>query len=200
MSSRHFHASSVIVHHLSTILLDISLSDLQNAIGKEGAAGSERAFAKLTRWARKSPQLAEQVVCHAIKTIIMLAPGKDNGEGGIRNIDTAPYSLITIFLCHIVVWAFANVALQTQKLRLFEMISRTPELRSTAFVTTLQRSFGLDEYEGQPSKTTMQESENQNGPGSEAALFRSAAEMLTRLGTWGCSLNLALLLHKRAEM
>jgi hypothetical protein len=152
------------------------------------------------KWARKSPQLAEQVVSHAIKTIIMLAPGKDNGEGGIRNIDTAPYSLITIFLCHIVVWAFAKVAPYSQKSELIEAILRNTELRSTALFATLQRSFGFDRRNGKLSKTTRQENESQNGHGSEAALFRSAAEMLTRLGTWGGSLNLALLLHERAEM
>lgn len=206
MSSRHFHASSIIVHRLSTILLDISLSDLQSAIGKEGAPGSARAFAKLTKWASKSPQLAEQVVCHAIETIIILAPGKDNGEGGIRNIDTAPYSLITIFLCHIVVWAFANVASHSQKLQLFNGISGNVELQSTAFFTTLQRSFGLDGRAArhqQPLKTTRREGEDQNEHSPTAAanlLFRSSAEMLIRLGTWGGALNLAQLLHERAEM
>lgn len=198
-SSRHFHAVSVIVHHLSKILLDVSLSDLQNALGKEGATGSARAFAKLTKWAYKSPRVAEQVVFHAIRTIIMLAPGKDNEEGGIRDIDTAPYDLITIFLCHVVVWAFAKVASHTQKLQLCDMISRSPDLRSTAFFTTLRRSLGVEGHEPRPSKGTGEEKEG-HGQGSEAALFRSAAEMLTRLGTWGAALNLALLLQERAEM
>jgi hypothetical protein len=203
MSSRHFHASSIIVHHLSTILLDISLSDLQNAIGKEGTTGSTRAFTKLTKWARKSPQLAEQVVCHAFKTIVMLAPGKGNGEGGIGNIDTAPYSLITIFLCHIVVWAFANVATHSQKLQLFHGISRNMELRSTAFLCTLQRSFGFNEHAAQRPTKTGHEYKDQNEQNSAAAanlMFRSAAEMMIGLGTWGAALNLAQLLHERAEM
>ncbi|KAE9371442.1 hypothetical protein N431DRAFT_410158 [Stipitochalara longipes BDJ] len=202
VSSRHFHASSIIVHHLSTILLDISLSDLQNAIGKEGAAGSIRAFAKLTKWARRSPQLAEQAVCHAIKTIVMLAPGK-NGKGGIRNIDTAPYSLITIFLCHIVVWAFANVASDSQKLQLFDIVSQNVELRSTAFFATLQRSLWVEGDWAHALRKEVQEGDDQIEQDSAAAanlLFRSAAEMLIRLGTWGGALNLALLLRERAEM
>ena len=201
MSSRHFHASSIIIYHLSTILLDISLSDLQNAIGKEGTEGSTRAFAKLTKWARRSPQLAEQVVCHAIETIIMLAPSK-KGKGGIRNIDTAPYSPITIFLCHIVIWAFANVASDEQKLQVFDIISRNVELRSTGFYATLQRSFWVD-GDWAPELREVQE----DGDGTEQELtaaanllFRSAAEMLIRLGTWGCALNLALLLRERAKM
>ena len=202
MSSRYFHASSVIVHHLSTIFLGISLSDLQNAIGKEGAPGSARAFAKLTKWAHKSPELAEQVVSHAIRTIILLTPGKDNGEGAIRSIDTAPYSLITIFLCHIVVWAFANVGSHSQKLRLFDTISRNAELKSTSFFSTLQRSFGFEEHGVDQSKKIGQDEDQKNqGPAAPAnLLFRSAAEMLIPIGTWGASLNLAQLLYERAEM
>jgi hypothetical protein len=203
MSSRHFHASSIIVHRLSTILLDISLSDLQNAIGKEGTTGSARAFAKLTKWARKTPHLAEQVVCHAIKTILMLAPGEDHMEGGIRNIDTAPYSLITIFLCHIVVWAFANVAIQSQKVQLLDVVSKSMDVRSTPFFATLKRSLGFDGNAAQRMRMTGQEHEDQNEQNSTAAanlLFRSAAEKMIRLGTWGAALNLAQLLHERAEM
>jgi hypothetical protein len=201
-SSRHFHASSIIIHNLSTILLDISLSDLQNAIGKEGTTGSTRAFARLTKWARRSPQLAEQVVCHAIKTILMLAPGKNNGEGGIRNIDTAPYSVITIFLCHIVVWAFANVASDAQKLRLLDTISRNVELRLTPFFATLQRSLWTGGDWSHTLRKEVQEDDQveQNSAAAANLLFRSAAEMLIQLGTWGCALNLASLLHERAEM
>ncbi|KAN0096400.1 Fungal specific transcription factor domain containing protein [Hyaloscypha variabilis] len=201
-SSRHFHASSIIIHNLSTILLDISLSDLQNAIGKEGTTGSTRAFARLTKWARRSPQLAEQVVCHAIKTILMLAPGKNNGEGGIRNIDTAPYSVITIFLCHIVVWAFANVASDAQKLRLLDTISRNVELRLTPFFATLPRSLWTGGDWSHTLRKEVQEDDQveQNSAAAANLLFRSAAEMLIQLGTWGCALNLASLLHERAEM
>ena len=133
----------------------------------------------------------------------MLAPGKDNENGGIRNIDTAPYSLITIFLCHIVVWAFANVASDSQKLQLLDTISRNVELRSTAFFATLQRSLWVDGNWANTSRKEAQDDRDQNEQESaEAAnlLFRSAAEMLIRLGTWGCALNLALLLRERAEM
>ncbi len=35
-------------------------------------------------------------MAHAIRTIILLAPGEDTGEAGIRLTDTAPYNLITI--------------------------------------------------------------------------------------------------------
>jgi hypothetical protein len=171
MSSRHSHASLVIVHHLSTILLHISLSDLQPAIGKEGTPDSTRAFSKLTKWARTSPQLAKQVASHAIRTIILLAPGKDNGEAGIRNTDTATYSLITIFLCHIIVWAFAKVATSPQKLQFLETISENREITSTAFLATLKHSFTFEKHGKESSKTVRRGFEGRNGNGEEVVLF-----------------------------
>jgi hypothetical protein len=197
-SSFYFHASSIIIHQFSTVLLNIPLSVLQNAIGKEGTTGSTQAFLTLTRWARKSPEVADEAAYHAIKTIMMLAASKDEAEGGIKNIDTAPYSLITIFLCHIVLWVFANVAPHSQKLQLFDTVSRTIDMKYTTFSAILRRAFRLEQIGISPTKAR-----DTIGNGSDVAsiiLLKSAAGMLTRLGTWGASLNLALLLHERAEM
>lgn len=184
-SSRHFHACSVVIHHLSTILLDVPLSDLQNAIGKDGMTGIVQALSNLSNWARRSPHIADQVAYNATKTIVSLAPSQILSDDGIRNVDTAPYSLIAIFLCHIVLWAYATVTAREQRMRLLDNVMQHPVLGKSNFVVLLKRAMGLDgnEEDGEPK-----------------LLFRSAAEMLTRLGTWGGSLNLALLLHRRAEM
>jgi hypothetical protein len=130
-----------------------------------------RAFANLTKWARTSPEPAEHVVSHAIRTIILLDPGKDNGEGGTRNTDTVPYSLITIFLCHIIVWAFAKVAASPQKLRFLETISENREITSTAFLATLKHSFTFEKHGKESSKTVRREFEGRNGNGEEVVLF-----------------------------
>ncbi|CZR69447.1 uncharacterized protein PAC_19347 [Phialocephala subalpina] len=184
-SSRHFHACSVVIHHLSTILLDVPLSDLQNAIGKDGMTGIAQALSNLSNWARRSPHIADQVAYNATKTIVSLAPSQNLSDDGIRNVDTAPYSLIAIFLCHIVLWAYATVTARDQRMGLLGNVMQHPVLGKSNFVVLLKRAMGLDgnEEDGEPK-----------------LLFRSAAEMLTRLGTWGGSLNLALLLHRRAEM
>ncbi|KUJ16637.1 uncharacterized protein LY89DRAFT_586564 [Mollisia scopiformis] len=184
-ASKHFHACSVVIHHLSTILLDVPLSDLQNAIGKDGIGGIVQAMTNLSNWARRSPHIADQAAYNATKTIVSLAPSNNLSDDGVRNVDTAPYSLIALFLCHIVLWAYATVAPREQKMRLLHSVMQHPALRISAFVVLLKRALGLD---------------GQEEDGEPKLLFRSAAEMLTRLGTWGGSLNLALLLHRRAEM
>lgn len=81
-----------------------------------------------------------------------------------------------------------------------ETISKNMEITLTAFFATLKHGFAFENYEKESEKTIRQGSKDRNGNGEEALLFRSAAEMLTRLGTWGCSLNLALLLHERARV
>lgn len=116
---------------------------------------------------------------------MMIAPNKYGTEGGIRNIDTAPYSLITIFLCHIVLWVFANVAPHLQKLRLVDTVLRNIDMRLTPFPGILRRAFGLGDNGMQVSRRATQGSDKDEH-GRDAApivLFRSAAEMLTRLGT-----------------
>ena len=101
--------------------------------------------------------------------------------------DTAPYSFITLFLCHVVIWAFARVSPREQKVDFLEMVEKDDVMKSHPFMGVLRAGLGVDV-------------EKEGGNRGEKVLFKSAAEMLTRLGTWGASLNLALLVHRRAEM
>jgi len=66
------------------------------------------------------------------------------------------------------------------------MVEKDEVMKSNPFLDVLRAGLGVDIEE--------------RGNRGEKMLFRSAAEMLTRLGTWGASLNLALLVHRRAEM
>jgi hypothetical protein len=136
-------------------------------------------MANLSNWAKGSPQHAQEVALNAANTIISLAPKKGMD-------DTAPYSLITLFLCHVVLWAFARVSPQELKVDFLEMVEKDEVMKSNPFLDVLRAGLGVDIEE--------------RGNRVEKMLFRSAAEMLTRLGTWGASLNLALLVHRRAEM
>jgi hypothetical protein len=182
LTSQHFHAASIVVYHLSTILLDIELSDLQNAIGKDGTAGISQAMSNLRRWARKSPRIAENVAFNAVRTIVSLAP--------IRKIDdhSAPYSIIMLFLCHVVLWVFTSVSSQAEKQNLLDTIAANGELYSSHFFSVLKSSLSSDGDSNGLNKTD-----------APKLLFKSGAEMLTQLGTWGASLNLALLIHRRAD-
>lgn len=182
-SSQHFHAVSIIICHLSTILIDIELSDLQNAIGKDGTAGMSQAMSNLRIWAMRSPRIAETVAFNAVQTIVSLAPNRTTRDHG------AQYSIITLFLCHVVLWVFASVSTQSEKQQLLTNVAANEGLRSSRFVSVLRCSLSLD--------TNSDVSRRSDAP---KLLFKSGAEMLTQLGTWGASLNLALLIHSRAEM
>lgn len=142
-----------------------------------------QAMSNLRRWARKSPRTAEKVAFNAIRTIVSLAPSRSTHD------HSAPYSIITLFLCHVVVWVFASVSLHSERQRLFENVAGDGELRSSQFFGVLRSSLSLDAGNDESRKTE-----------APKLLFKSGAEMLTQLGTWGASLNLALLIHRRAEM
>ncbi|TVY92838.1 Zinc finger protein [Lachnellula willkommii] len=189
-SSRHFYASSLVIHHLSNILLDVALSDLQNAVGRTGHEGMMQAMAKLTNWAQKSPRVAEEVAYNAVRAIVSLAPTRSVYEDDIRNTDIAPYSIITLFLSHLVLWVFAKVCPREQKSVLLGMVGDNEVLRSSAFFVVLQQAMALDE----------RVAGTRNSKDAPNILFKFGAEMLTRVGTWGVALNLALMIHQRAEM
>lgn len=148
-------------------------------------------MANLSNWATKTPRLAEEVAYDAVRTIVSLAPTPGTREDDIRNTDTAPYSIITLFLCHVVLWVFATVCPTEQKFRFLRAVAENEGLRSSAFFAVLRRALALDE-DGQRKTTDKNDAPN--------ILFKCGAEMLTRLGTWGTSLNLALMIHQRAEM
>jgi len=82
-----------------------------------------------------------------------------------------------------------------QKYSFLRNVAENEILRSSAFFEVLRRALALDEEsiaaqkKGPPYKN--------NAPN---ILFKCGAEMLTRLGTWGASLNLALMMLQRAEM
>ncbi|PVH72669.1 hypothetical protein DL98DRAFT_609757 [Cadophora sp. DSE1049] len=184
-STEYFTRSSHILHRLSTILLSVPLPDLQNAIGKDGTAGIAQAMSSLSSWARSSPSNAEQVAQRAVQAIMTLSPPDSHSHISSGYLDTAPYSLIAIFLCHVILWVFVSVSAKEQRTQLLQRLEVDENLRSSSFISLLRSDSEVGEGDGRVQKKV---------------LFRSGAEMLTRLGTWGASLNLALLLQRRAEM
>lgn len=140
-------------------------------------------MSSLRTWARKSPQTAENVAFSAVKTVVSLAPNRNIHE------DSGPYSVITLFLCHVILWVFASVSPPSQKQQFLDKIKANGELHSSHFYGVLRSSLSLELNSSGSTKSD-----------EPKVLFKSGAEMLTQLGTWGASLNLALLIHRRAEM
>lgn len=159
------------------MLLDIDLTDIQNAIGKAGAPGIAPAMANFTRWAHQSPAVAENVAFTAVETIVThFYPVSDKTK--LRIMDSAPYSYITLFLCHVTLFIFARVSTPETKARLVATVANNITTGQSQFLNVLKKSM----------------------EGEEKLLFKCAAETLTQVGTWGVALNLALLLHRRADM
>ena len=87
---------------------------------------------------------------------------------------------------------FANVCPREQKSVLLGMVGDNEVLRSSAFFAVLQRAMALGDEDGVAGKMNNKDAPN--------ILFKFGAEMLTRVGTWGASLNMALMIHQRAEI
>jgi hypothetical protein len=166
----------------------------------DGFAGISNSVAALTSWAKRAPSVAQDVALNAVKTIILLAPSRSGEKkrdqeeirerGSVKDIDTAQYGIISVFLCYVVLWVFATVSPKEERQKLLDMIIRDDNAQASEFMAILQKGLGF-EIESQRVV---------DRPEAPKILFRSAAEMLTKYGTWGASLNLALLLHKRSEM
>jgi hypothetical protein len=177
------------------MILDIPLTCAQNAIGKAGPAGIPPAMSDLALWTRSCSSQAVQATLIAAKLIHSLYPVRKeaNGERKLASahIDTGPCSIITFFLCHVTLWTFVCVAGSRQKRVLLELLKQEDGLsKSPLFLVLKQVLLSGDAAE-------------EGGLSREDAMklvFRSASEGLTRMGTWGCALNLAMLLHRRAEM
>lgn len=138
-------------------------------------------MANLTAWAHLSPRTAQDVAQKTVQTIISLTASLTH----VGEVNTAPYSLITAFLCHVILWVFVSVSTNEQKERLLDRLELDSELSPSSFLSLVKSSLEVVDDEERWEHKKM--------------LFRSGAEMLTRLGTWGASLNLALLLQRRTE-
>lgn len=191
----HFQRCSATIHHLSTILLDVSLTDLQGALGKEGPQGIAPALARLKSWSNLDPQKAETCAYNAVRAIISLAPSKGQGGG----TETTPETIITLFLCHLVIWVFAIVCERCSYSRFLEMVKAGPGgVGNSLFYNEVLRGIEALGEELSGKEECERERERVNGR-MRVLVFKNAAEVLTRLGVWGAALNLAMLLQRRAE-
>jgi hypothetical protein len=194
-TSTYFRHASLVSHPAALILLDISISDLQNAIGKDGNTGIPEAMSNLRNWVQSSPRIAEQLTYACTTTISTplstLVPN-------ILGPTACEQAIIAIFLCHVVVWIFASVASPLQKESLVSRLKENEKLWNNPRIIALKQALEYHEVTG-----GLIEEGGPRVPSRKDVLgniFKSAAQSLTHLGTWGAALNLALLLHRRAEM
>ncbi|KAF3041897.1 hypothetical protein E8E12_005698 [Didymella heteroderae] len=163
---------STINYYLARLYLVFPVSEIQDCLGKSGPADSAAAMTRLKVWIAQHPDQVATALEDALKCIsIALA---NNGESD-------PYDLIGLFLCHIIIWAFAHA------LPLFEKNNMVRQLQGNEAI--LQSV--LEVFEA----GFLQNDRTDNAVKAPQLIFRHAIQSLVRLGTWGASSNLALLLH-----
>jgi hypothetical protein len=97
-----------------------------------------------------------------------------------------------------VVWIFASVASPLQKESLAVRLRENEELWNSGQIVALRQALEYREESG--GSRGEREYHLLSKRDVMGNIFKSAAQSLTHLGTWSAALNLALLLHRRAEM
>jgi hypothetical protein len=171
--------------------INVSLTHLQQAIGKDGPGGMEYAMNCLAAWSTDatpqtptgsssnqdiSPSLV--AASESIKIIVSTMESKSSQMA-------VPSSIISLFISHVVLWAFSKTARFEAKEQLSLLVYREADQ------TTMQLANLLSPALFQDLQVLAEEHQ---------LIFKHAALQLAKLGTWGASLNLALLLQKRSEI
>ncbi|RAL59612.1 hypothetical protein DID88_006471 [Monilinia fructigena] len=214
-----FHYNCIVQHHLSTILLDIPLSDILDAVGNSGPMGIEPALERHKFRTREDHELAVDMAVRAAEAIMEInrdvngtdiperGIGSDETPGGVRAgmIDTGAYGAVLLMISHVVLCVFAQVADRRQKEHLMTRLQgyRTPSDSGFLHILGIELAANEDLHTapgmGYESISNNGGKDQQNIYRPSRALFRNAAETLTKFGTWGMALDVALLLYLRAE-
>ena len=160
-------------------------------------------MSNLEDWKSASSELSEDVAYHAIETIVFLGNGKIIPSAlDYPLVDTAPYSIVTLFICYLVFWAYVNLSDAKEKHRLLIRITESEKLASSSlFITFVDALMAKDEIAVQNADNSQSAANKvRRSLKAQKIIFKCAAKMLTDWGTWGASLNLALLLYNRAEL
>ncbi|OBR05655.1 C2H2 type zinc finger domain protein [Colletotrichum higginsianum IMI 349063] len=185
----YFARASHILHGLLHIHLHTSLSDIQDALGKDGPQGVQTGLSRLQTFFAKgyaghfrttpnpppeSLDLFARVIADSVSIM---------GSQALQA--TAPYSIFGVFLSHVFLWAVTKTSPEALKAqlgtRLCEMGASSAAVGESELREVLELALSAED-----------------GDRSRGVLVH-AAQSLVRLGTWGASLNLALLLQIRAN-
>jgi hypothetical protein len=119
-------------------MLEVPLTDLQDAIGKSGASKIPCAMSNLSLWIKSCPDSLDAAL-ESVKIINFLSPTKRSPLVVLPVQDYTPYSIITFFICHTTLWAFVSVADNARKSELRRLIDSCEVLNSTPISALLKR-------------------------------------------------------------
>lgn len=174
--------ASLLLYHLARMLLLASLTDLQDAMGKNGPSNVKPAMQRLQLWWSSSSNESLQAAAEATK-LIAIINNNANAQAAI------PYSPIGLFLAHVILWALFMTGSSETMDRVRAQVQSLRVPSSTAQQLESILHYSMASPPGHPA--------TQDGP---RVLLKHGAGMLVKLGGWGAALNLALLLHRRAEL
>ncbi|OAL51620.1 hypothetical protein IQ07DRAFT_678792 [Pyrenochaeta sp. DS3sAY3a] len=178
-TSDHFHHTSIILLHLGRINIYLPLSDMQDCIGRSGPEDCLEAMDRLRIWTVRHFDQACLVVKEAAACISTIMSYHEESN---------PYSLIGLFLSHIAIWAFANVATAEQRLDVFWVLQESSVV-SSHVREFIKAGFAIAGSAADTESSCSLESK---------LIFKHAIQVLVQ-GSWGASSNLALLLHLQGE-
>lgn len=180
LTSSYFQRASKILYYLIRIYLMLPLTDIQDCLGRAGLTNAAAAMARLRVWTTQYPDDANCVALDAAMCIGFIMSTEE---------DTAPYDMIALFLCHLALWIFANTTSLLQKEETARKI-REKHLVCEKVCDFIEAGFATRDARERGRVVEGHESQ---------LIFKHAIQVLVRLGTWGASSNLALLLHLRQD-
>jgi hypothetical protein len=188
-----FQAAGQVMIEFSRLQMQTSISDLQQIIGKSGRAGFVEARSRFTMRFAAHVKATRDVISISLAAI-------DGYRRALLEIDShsvsvgevcpwtpstlSPYVPIYIFLTHVFLCACATAMTPQQKKQLHASLSAevAQNIQNPRAQLILDSLCGIDN----------------DIAGKE--ILKSAAQMLGLFEDWGCSTNLALLLHWRSRI
>jgi len=173
--------------------MQTSISDLQEIIGKSGRPGFVEARSRFTMWFANHPQATRDLVSVSIEAIeeyrcelleINRRPVSVDEIYSWTPSTLSPYGPIYIFLTYVFLCACATAMTLHQKEQLYNSLSAelARDVLNSGDQSILASLCGSDN----------------DTAGKE--ILREAAQTLGLFENWGCSTNLALLLHWRSRI
>ncbi|KAI3550005.1 hypothetical protein CABS03_08660 [Colletotrichum abscissum] len=190
----YFQNASQILRGLVNIQLQTCVADLQDALGKGGANAVDESLGRLrvyftngyTNCVGAHQELPFESLDAFAKSVMETTSIMSN-----PTLQSAtPYSIFGIFLNHVLQWAFLKSSPETLKSHLRE------HLRDMAFS---YHGRGMSELSGILDFGLSSANPTVVNRDRSHLVLMQAAQNLALLGTWGASLNLALLLQLRAK-
>lgn len=194
-SDSFFHAAGRVILNLCRLQLHVSIDALQKILGRVGKRGSDQAKERLAvEFAANRDTIADlvretlaAVDCHSISLAkrnerqAAPSPSKHSKPTVWTSSAIAPYSSLYLFLAHVFFYACAVAMPEQQRL----IIAKDLRMAS--------------DHDG-PLRTREMLATSLDDAANGKPILRGGAHLLSLFDTWGCSTNLALLLHWRSKM